>query len=305
MRRITVVILALVVVGNARVASAQESNDPDVSWAKDGAITGVALAGTLLLMLVPVDTDDRWQGELLGDLDRSLRGRFSSQAAVVSDGLVATTILAPLVLLAHDGFDEAAGRQALLYGETLGVSLLAMSVAKYAVQRPRPYVYSSDSRIKAYADDQGKDAHLSFYSGHASLSFSAAVAGSTLFASETESENARAWVWGVEMGLATTTSLLRVRAGKHFYSDIAVGALAGAAIGVLVPALHTGSVYKPSSRDWGAMAAGVGLGVVMSKILPLDDHVSVPLTKDTVLRDLQLAPMATEQGGGLSLAASF
>lgn len=305
MRRLTVVILFLVVVGNARVASAQESNDQGVNWATDGAITGAALAGTLLLMLVPVDTDDRWAGELLGDIDGGLRGRFSSRAAVVSDGLVGTTILAPLVLFAHDGFDEEAGRQALLYGETLGVSLLAMSVAKYAVQRPRPYVYSGDARIKAYAEDQGKDAYLSFYSGHASLSFSAAVAGSTLFASETESENARAWVWGVEMGLATTTSLLRVRAGKHFYSDIAVGALAGTAIGVLVPALHTGSLYKPSGREWGAMTAGIGLGVLMSKILPLDDDVSVPLTEGAILRDLKLAPMATEHGGGLSLGASF
>ncbi len=150
--------------------------------------------------------------------------------------MVTITVVTPLLLQLDKGFNEHAGRRTLLYGEALGTSLLLNSVAKYLVQRPRPYVYHDDPRVRAYAVEQGKDAHVSFYSGHASLSFSAAVAGSYLFALESDDKNTKTVVWGIEMGLASATSLLRVRAGKHFYSDILLGFLAGSAIGVLVPA---------------------------------------------------------------------
>jgi undecaprenyl-diphosphatase len=39
-------------------------------------------------------------------------------------------------------------------------------------------------------------------------------------------------------GVTTFTSVERVRAGKHFPTDVIAGAFAGAGIGVIVPHLH-------------------------------------------------------------------
>jgi hypothetical protein len=124
------------------------------------------------------------------------------------------------------------------------------------------------------------DAGLSFYSGHAALSFAAAVSGSYLYARRTPDARARALMWGVELGLATATANLRVRAGRHFYSDVLVGALLGSAAGVAVPLLHSepGHRYRPSGADAAAMAAGVSAGALVSQLVPLHRSRRVALT---------------------------
>jgi membrane-associated phospholipid phosphatase len=48
----------------------------------------------------------------------------------------------------------------------------------------------------------------------------------------------RAWNAVVLYGAATGVGALRVAAGKHFPTDIIVGAVLGSAIGWLVPTLH-------------------------------------------------------------------
>lgn len=300
MRRLVSIAVLVVLVGSARTATAQNNSDYGVDWNTDGVLTAGALAGVFFMMLVPVDPENRWHKELLGPLDERTKDNFSRNAAHISDGLIATTVLAPLILEASRGFDEEAGRRTLLYGETLATSLFVNSVVKYTVQRPRPYVYHNDPKVKAWSAKQS-DAQVSFYSGHASMSFSAAAAGSILFSLSSDSQGAKAAVWGTELALASATSVMRVRAGKHFPSDVLVGALAGAAIGVVVPALHTGSIYRPSALEWGAMAGGLGVGTLLAKAFPLGDQVD-PVGR---FQALKLAPLATAHGGGLSLAAKF
>lgn len=301
-RRMSIAVL-LVLVGSARASAAQNNSDYGVDWNIDGVLTAGALAGIFFMMLVPVDPNNRWDHELLGPWDERTKDTFSRNAAHISDGLITTAVLAPLVLEASRGFDEAAGRRTLLYGETLATSLFVNSIVKYTVQRPRPYVYHSAPKVKAWAGNQS-DAQVSFYSGHASMSFSAATAGSILFSLSSDSTGAKAAVWGTELALASATSVMRVRAGKHFTSDVLVGALAGTAIGVVVPALHTGSVYRPSALEWGAMVGGIGVGTLLAKTFPLGDQVD-PLGKVGRLRAVKVAPLATSHGGGVSLAAKF
>jgi len=304
MRRLVSIFVLSVLLGTAGVSDAQNKSDYGVDWNTDGVLAAGALAGTFFMMLVPVDTENRWDGELLGSLDERTKDNFSRNAAHISDGLITTTVLAPLVLEVSRGFDEEAGRRTLLYGETLATSLFANSFVKYIVQRPRPYVYHGDPKVKAWAATQGSDAQVSFYSGHASMSFSAATAGSILFSLSSDSDGAKAAVWGTELALASATSVMRVRAGKHFPSDVLVGALAGTAIGVVVPALHTGEIYRPSPLEWGAMVGGLGLGTLLAKTLPLGDEVGPPGDVGP-LKSLKVAPLATSHGGGLSLAAKF
>jgi membrane-associated phospholipid phosphatase len=45
-------------------------------------------------------------------------------------------------------------------------------------------------------------------------------------------------VYGAVIAGGGTTGLLRVLAGKHFPTDVIVGAVAGSAVGLTVPFLH-------------------------------------------------------------------
>jgi membrane-associated phospholipid phosphatase len=271
--------------------------EPRVRWALDGSITGAAVLGTALVALIPVDTSTRWRTQLL-PFDRRLEGRTSSSAARTSDILATVDVVMPLgLLLGQTGMNEAYGKRTLLYGETVMVSLLLNGVTKYLVARPRPYVYSDDPRVQDYARSQGKDSHLSFYSGHASTTFAASVAGAYLFAQGTADKRARAAVWGFELAAAGATANLRTRAGKHFYSDVLVGAVVGAAIGFAVPRLHGGPRIALAPAEWVAIGSAPLAGALVAQLLPAPADLTVPLPV--------VLPWLAPSGGGVMLARAF
>ena len=270
----------------------------ELPTAVDLGVTGAAVAGTILIGLVPVDTSTVWRHEPFG-FDEPAKSNISVQAARLSDVLVAVTVASPLALMAGRGTDAAFGRDALAYAEALALNLLANGVVKYVVQRPRPYRYHRDPAVQRYAAAQGQDAHLSFYSGHASTAFAAAVAGAYAHGRRTGDIAARAAVWGVELCLAAATANLRVRAGKHFYSDVIVGALAGGAIGLAVQATHDGDRgYSVEPAEWAAMAGGIAAGILLSELLPLLRDVPADLQH---VSPIALVPLASERGTGIAV----
>jgi hypothetical protein len=283
----------------AGAARAQSAPPLDVRWGRDGAITGLALAGTALAALIPVDRTAVWQRQLL-PIDDRLEGRFSQSAASTSDLLAGIDVVTPLGLLYGQGggLNDANGKRLLLYTEAIAINTLVNGLVKYTVGRPRPYVYNADPRMKAYAERQGKDSHLSFFSGHASTTFTAAVAGSYLYGQAAADAKSRAAVWGFELALAGATADLRTRAGKHFYSDVIVGALVGTAIGFLVPRLHGGPHYSPSAGEWVVIGAAPVVGVVVAQLLPFKQDVVEPLGTVAL-------PFIAPGGGGLMLARAF
>ncbi len=290
-------VVALVAPAVAQGQTAAPSQ-PKVRWALDSGITTGAVLVTGLAALIPVDTSARWQRQLL-PFDRRLEGRTSASAAKTSDVLIAVDVVTPLaLLLGQTGMNEAYGKRTLLYSETLAITLALNSVTKYLIGRPRPYVYSEDPRVQDYARRQGKDSHLSFYSGHSSVTFAAAVAGAYLFAQNTTDKAARASVWGFELTLAAATANLRTRAGKHFYSDVLVGAVVGAAVGFAVPRLHGGPTVELSAAEWIVIASAPLAGVAVAQMLPAKADVTIPL-------DALLLPWASPKGGGLMLARAF
>jgi membrane-associated phospholipid phosphatase len=272
---------------------------PNVSWGRDGAITAAALVGAGLASFIPVDTTVRWKSQLL-PFDDQLEGRLSSTASAESDMLLAVDVATPAALLVGQagGFDEASGRRLLVYAETLAVSTLLNVTTKYLVGRPRPYVYSDDPRLKRYAGAAGKDSHLSFYSGHASTTFAASVAGAYLFSQSATDARSRAAVWGFELALAGAATRLRTRAGKHFYSDVLVGLVVGTAVGFGVPRLHGGPAYRPTGGEWAVIGAAPVVGVAIAQLFPAPADVLEPLGPVAL-------PFLTPGGGGLMLTRAF
>jgi membrane-associated phospholipid phosphatase len=97
--------------------------------------------------------------------------------------------------------------------------------------------------------------------------------------------------------LAGATSDLRVRAGKHFYSDVLAGAAIGAGVGVLVPALHLGGQARPLLPcEWIAIGTAPLAGALLAELLPLPER--------PPLRALAL-PWVSGNGAGVMLVGGF
>jgi len=130
---------------------------------------------------------------------------------------------------------------ATMFGElylcTMGVTYMAKGVAG----RKRPYVYNTSLSVDerySIANSSENDVFFSFFSGHVAGAFAAATFTSKVFMDIHGNSTWSYLMWGSTLSLAAMTGYARVKAGVHFPSDVIAGALAGSAVGYLVPALH-------------------------------------------------------------------
>ncbi len=226
----------------------------------DGPVTASTLAYTLVTFM---DDETPWVEQATFPepglaIDRPWAGlpEISGEGpALLSDivGLYPSFAM-PLALGAMGAFqpeDGGAGPRLARAGSWFVVGTQAVTinatlthVVKHAVRRPRPYSYGEAWQAEHQAAlDAGEpvdcEAQLSFYSGHTS------AAGAWSFALAHSMSITHDWSWQVRAvpylaatGITAWTGILRVRAHKHFPSDVLVGGLAGAAVGILVPELH-------------------------------------------------------------------
>ncbi|OGR91816.1 MAG: hypothetical protein A2992_08975, partial [Elusimicrobia bacterium RIFCSPLOWO2_01_FULL_59_12] len=164
-------------------------------------------------------------------IDRPVIRYHSPVAQTAGDITVALALAVPPVLDGMDlGFkNKAFVEDLVVYAEVLAVNSAISNAFRYTTQRPRPDAY----RLSPTPSQPGGFA--SFYSGHTASVFAALSAASMTY-------NLRygphVWPWIVTAGVGLGESATRVFSGRHFYSDVAVGALAGTAIGTLIPYLH-------------------------------------------------------------------
>ncbi len=167
---------------------------------------------------------------------------------MTSDVTAILAIVAPPLLdLADVGAGQAFYTDAAVFAETLLVNGALVEIAKYAVQRPLPRTYAGDPTLVSQPGG-----YRSFYSGHASTTF-AALAASSMTLRLRYGE--RYWPWVVTGLVGTSVAVERVAAGRHFPTDVMVGAAVGMAVGVVVPWLHA---IGPGLT---VSAVGRGLGV--------------------------------------------
>jgi membrane-associated phospholipid phosphatase len=168
----------------------------------------------------------------LNFLDRGTVSNTSSHTAnVVSDVTTAVALgLPPFLDLFDVGWSKAFGEDLMVFAETIAVNTTVQQVANFAVARPRPRTYANDP---AYLNTS--EGYLSFYSGHVASVMSALSAASyTLRLRYGE----QVWPWIITGAVGGSVALERVLAGSHFPTDCAAGAVAGVAIGIVVPWLH-------------------------------------------------------------------
>jgi membrane-associated phospholipid phosphatase len=171
-------------------------------------------------------------------LDRWTVGYHSEAASVAANVTVYGVLIAlPFVDLLDVGFGRALGEDVVVYVEALAVSTAIQNAANFITARPRPRSYSGDP-----AFINTGEGYVSFYAGHVStVSAGLVVAALTLRKRYGE----QVWPWIVGALITGSVAAERVASGHHFPTDVAVGAVAGTAVGLAIPWLHfrSGKTY--------------------------------------------------------------
>lgn len=103
---------------------------------------------------------------------------------------------------------------------------------KMLALRNRPY-----TQVPGFVSTQTDD-HFSFFSGHSAITATAATTAIMMALSQPNMSS-----WGKTAaysagGLALTTAILRVGAGKHYPSDVVTGILVGVTVAVINTKFH-------------------------------------------------------------------
>ena len=181
----------------------------------------------------------------LNALDRWGRGaRWDSIEAQHTAGTLSNVVGFGALPAAIAGIDVAlagaagarhlATEDLVLVWQSMALAMLLNQSVKFIAARERPFVHVLPPEERQATADP-LDNNLSFFSGHATFAFSAAVAAGTV--AELRAYPGRAWVWAVGIPLATATAYLRMAADKHYLTDVLVGAAVGSAFGAGIPLL--------------------------------------------------------------------
>lgn len=137
------------------------------------------------------------------------------------------------------------GRISLLLTETMLINGGLTNLSKATFRRPRPYVYDPNwapDRLVKSTD------RTSMVSGHTSGAAAGAFFFARTFSDYYPESRLKPYVWGVAATLPALTGYLRIKANKHYPSDVIAGYCLGATIGYLVPALHRKPFFNGKLR---------------------------------------------------------
>jgi len=158
------------------------------------------------------------------------------QAKSVSDILLAGSVIAPVFMLIDRSIRAQWKSVFLLYFEAQVLNSMIYQLAAFSIERARPLSYSFDL---TNTQRTAKGTSNSFFSGHTS---STAVA--SFFMAQVISDvhqlagKQRAALLLLATVPPAVMGYLRIKAGKHFRTDVLIGGFVGAVSAVLVPVLH-------------------------------------------------------------------
>ena len=168
-------------------------------------------------------------------IDRFSLRHLSFKTDEFTDKLLLTSFASPFLLMldrrGRDNFDDMA--MVVFQGAMLNSALI--NLVKVTARRARPYTYNDDAPLDIKLR---KSSRYSFYSGHVATAAYFSFTTAQLFTDLRPDSKARPFVWAAAALLPATVAYGRMRAGKHFFTDVLVGFAAGSLIAIGVPALH-------------------------------------------------------------------
>ncbi len=224
-------------------ASAQDTTSVHrIKKGIDIPVTALGVAGTLFgvylrqnkepsdsITIVNLDP-----GQLL-PIDRRVIYEDDYMAGKVSDYFLGAGFVIPWFLAFDRQVNNELGRYGLLYLETMALAGTEYWATAGMVDKYRPYVYNPDVPMGKRISKHSKN---SFFAGHVTITAAGAFFTAQVYNDLHPNSNLRFWGYGLASVITATNGYLRYKGGFHFVSDIAIGTLAGAATGILVPVLH-------------------------------------------------------------------
>ena len=116
---------------------------------------------------------------------------------------------------------------------------------KILFARRRPFAEFKGVSVQKRAGD----INTSFFSGHSALAFAMATSSGTVASLRDYKSAPALWIGGLV--LAGATAYLRVGSDAHYFSDVLVGSVIGAGIGIAIPLVF----HQDALTDEPAMAA--------------------------------------------------
>ena len=164
------------------------------------------------------------------------KASFREDAQSISDVALNISALLPGVLALDERIREDWFDILLLYGETHAInSGIYVSIAGFS-NRARPFTYHPEVPLSEKTANETRNA---FFSGHVS-----SAASASFFMAKVYSDyhpglgNKKYWLFAAALVPPSVVGYFRVKAMKHFPSDVIVGGVIGASVGILVPHLH-------------------------------------------------------------------
>ena len=168
-------------------------------------------------------------------IDRFSLRQLSLDADEGTDKLLLASFASPFFLLldrpGRDNFD----RMALIVFQGAMINSGLINLTKVLVRRPRPYTYNADAPLDTKLR---KSSRYSFFSGHSATTAYFALTAAKLYNDLYPMSDARPYVWLGAALLPAAVSYGRMRAGRHFFTDVLVGTAIGTIVALTVPSLH-------------------------------------------------------------------
>lgn len=210
---------------------------------------------------MPVEETTECDPANLNWFDRQFAGRYQPKWGLWSDvGVYGIQALAAAGIVADEGW-RAGLNDLVVVAEAAMLANAAAGASTAITGRPRPYMYGTAAPASVREDGTGG---LSYFSSHTATSFAAATSAFVTLRRLHPDERWPWWAFAGGMATATFVGATRVLAGSHFPTDVLAGAAVGAAIGILMPALHS------APRKWAPVPLAVdsGGGVAVVGTLP-------------------------------------
>lgn len=167
--------------------------------------------------------------------DRSASYNWSKPSALTSDVLMYTAIASPSFLMIDKDIRKDWLKIGTIWAETMALTTGITNLTKVLVKRTRPFVYNPDAPLEYKTRN---DAQYSFFSGHTSVTASMCFMTAKIYSDYHPNSKALPYIWAGAAIVPAATAFFRWKAGKHYFTDVLIGYLSGAAIGILVPHLH-------------------------------------------------------------------
>ena len=200
-----------------------------------GTVTGVSIMLDKKVIGLTEDQVNLATIDKIWGIDRFSLRNFSLKSDEFTDKLLLAGFASPFLLMLDRTGRENFNEIALIVFQGGLINAGMINLTKVLVRRSRPYTYNDDAPLDIKLR---KSSRYSFYSGHAATSAYFSITAAKLYHDLHPNARGKGFIWASAAAIPLAVSYGRMRAGKHFFTDVLVGFIAGTSIALIVPELH-------------------------------------------------------------------